>query len=150
MTAKLFQTLVVSSALLLSTGCASVVRAGEDGGPDAVERDATAADRAAMPEPDASPVIEDASVPEDTGVSVDASEHDARQSEAGWPTTKGSFCEQPEQGPAFCCGPPRSADDTSGFYCCLGNPADPDNCMRCRLDPETRVCDPNGVDAGAR
>jgi hypothetical protein len=151
MTAKLFQTLVVSSALLLSTGCASVVRAGEDSGPDAVERDATVADRSSMPEPDAGPLVEDARVPEDTGVTVDASERDARQSEAGWPTTKGSFCEHPDAGEPFCCrtGGASSEGESSPYFCCLGDPPDIESCRRCTLDPVTRECAPRVADAGA-
>ena len=142
MTAKLFQTLVVSSALLLSTGCAAVVRAGDDGGADASDAAMALADRPSMPEPDASAV-------EDAATAVDASERDARQSEAGWPTTKGSFCEYPDAGEPFCCrtGGGTSEGESSPYFCCLGDPPDIESCRRCTLDPMARTCTPRGAGA---
>jgi hypothetical protein len=149
MASKLFQTLVVSSSLLLSSGCAAVVRADEpDAEPDASLADASSSDRAqsapdASAQPDASAM--DAAV-RDSGALVDASHRDARRREAGWPTTKGSFCEFPEVGPAFCCSTTGNGWE-HGTGCCIPDPDDDQRCVACVIDVEARTCDPNAVDA---
>jgi hypothetical protein len=108
MASKLFHSVVVSSSLLLSTGCASVVVAGD---PDA-SIDASSVDGAS------------------TADAADVLAHDARFREAGWPTTKGSFCEHPEAGPSFCCGF-NVPGDGPGQRCCIPDPFDDERCTPC-------------------
>jgi hypothetical protein len=122
MASKLFHSVVVSSSLLLSTGCASVVVAGD---PDA-SMDASTVD-AAQPAVDA------------------ADARDARFREAGWPTTKGAFCEHPEAGPGFCCGF-NLPGDGPGQRCCIPDPFDDERCTPC-TQTDGGLCVPN--DGGA-
>lgn len=151
MTSKLFQTLVVSSAVLLSTGCGAVVHGSDDAAPDTAtapeasvsERDASALDASAPR--DASAGM-DASQPD--VVVVDASQRDARRREAGWPTTKGSFCEYPEVGGAFCCSYTDSIPGPGpGLRCCIIDPEDDTRCDPCALSNDRQSCDPRALDA---
>ena len=151
MTSKLFQTLVFSSAVLLSTGCGAVVHGADDAAPDTASApeaspavpDASALDASAAP--DASAGM-DASQPD--AMVVDAAQRDARRREAGWPTTKGSFCEYPEVGASFCCSYTDSIPGSGpGPRCCIIDPEDDSRCDPCALSDDRQSCDPRALDA---
>ena len=154
MTSKLFQTLVVSSAVLLSTGCGTVVHGADDAAPDAIPmaeasspaRDATARDAMTVDSAtsDASSAMDAA---QDAAVQVDAAQRDARRREAGWPTTKGSFCEYPEVGAPFCCSYTDSIPGNGpGPRCCIIDPEDDTRCDPCGLSADRMSCDRNALD----
>lgn len=141
MASRLFQSVVVSSALLLSsgaTGCAASVVMSEDAAPDAPAGDAATGPDASAPDAvaptvDAAPAVD---APPAVDASVADALQDARSLEGGWPTTKAFFCVTPESGAAeYCCyhaGSPPT-------HCCLPNPGRTE-CDPCTVNAAQTAC----------
>ncbi len=140
MTSRLFQSVVVSSVLLLSSsgvgGCAATVGEGDAATGDAPPADAVATRDAAPALADAQAadtMAPDAARPD---ASVADALADARSMEAGWPTTKAFYCTTPEDGPAFCC----NHEGSPPTHCCIANVASRECITPCTANAEGTRC----------
>lgn len=151
MSSRLFQTVVVSSTLLLAqTGCGPVIVTADERVPsahpeaadaardDAPAEDAAVSDDAPTP-PDVAPVEPDVA-PADASAPTDASAeatcgNDPRLFERGWPTTKGVYCTTDDAGVTVCC---RGVHEGLPTHCCVSNGV---TCVTCVHD-DAGVCVP--------